>query len=264
MITENLVRDFMKAAVGGVTKTQVIRTFKEVYGCSSDDIKEILNICNFRKKPSKIDYDQFYCASITKNAERIYYPFTQIYAWHNLLTEQECEDLIKIIDNTSRPSTISNPTDSEIVSDYRTSQTADLHYFDDPFYLQIDKKITTSLGLDPFLGETTQAQRYEPGQYYKEHWDFFSPLTSEYKIYCEWMGQRTWTAMVYLNNVEEGGETYFKHLKLKIKPQKGTLVAWNNVYKNGIPNLKTMHEALPPVSGNKYVITKWFRSYSLI
>ena len=184
MITENLVRDFMKAAVGGVTKTQVIRTFKEVYGCSSDDIKEILNICNFRKKPSKIAYDQFYCASITKNAERIYYPFTQIYAWHNLLTEQECEDLIKIIDNRSRPSTISNPTDSEVVSDYRTSQTADLHYFDDPFYLQIDKKITTSLGLDPFLGETTQAQRYEPGQYYKEHWDFFSPLTPEYKIYC--------------------------------------------------------------------------------
>ena len=264
MITENLVRDFMKAAVGGVTKTQVIRVFKDVYGCSDDDIKEILNICNFKKKPAKIDYNQFYCASITKNAERIYYPFTQIYARHNFLTENECEDLIKIIDKKSRPSTISNSTDSEIVSDYRTSQTADLHYFDDPFYLQIDKKITTVIGLNPFLGETTQAQRYEPGQYYKEHWDFFLPLTPEYKIYCEWMGQRTWTTMVYLNDVEEGGETYFKHLNLKIKPKRGTLMIWNNLYKNGLPNLKTMHEACPPISGNKYVITKWWRSYSLI
>lgn len=264
MIAENLVRDFMRAAVGGVTRTQVIRAFKEFYGCSDEDIKEILNTCNFKKKPNKIDYNQFYCAPITRTAKRIYYPFTQIYAQNNLLTANECEDLIKIIDNKSRPSTISNPTDSEVVSDYRTSQTADLHYFDDSFYLQIDKKITACLGLDPFLGETAQAQRYEPGQYYKEHWDFFSPFTPEYKIYCEWMGQRTWTTMIYLNDVEEGGETYFKHLNLKIKPQKGTMIAWNNVYKNGIPNLKTLHEALPPVSGNKYVITKWFRSYSLI
>jgi prolyl 4-hydroxylase len=70
--------------------------------------------------------------------------------------------------------------------------------------------------------------------------------------------------MVYLNDVEAGGETYFKHLNLKIKPQQGTLIAWNNLYKNGLPNLKTMHEAFPPVSGSKYVITKWWRSWSLI
>lgn len=264
MITENLVREFMKAAVGGVSRTQVIRTFKEIHNCSNQDIDEILNICNFKRKPGKIDYKKFYYAPITQNAKQIFYPFTQLYSWDNLLTEKECSNLIKIIDNKSRPSTVSNPTDSAIVSDYRTSQTADLHYFDDPFYLEIDKKITTALGLGPFLGETAQAQRYEPGQYYKEHWDFFSPLTPEYKIYCEWMGQRTWTTMIYLNDVEKGGETYFKHLKLKIKPKQGTMVAWNNVYKNGIPNLKTLHEALPPISGNKYVITKWFRSYPLI
>ena len=34
------------------------------------------------------------------------------------------------------------------------------------------------------------------------------------------MGQRTWTTMMYLNDVSEGGETYFKHLKLKVKPEK--------------------------------------------
>jgi prolyl 4-hydroxylase len=120
------------------------------------------------------------------------------------------------------------------------------------------------MGLEPFLGETMQAQRYEPGQYYKEHWDFFMPGTPENRLYCEWMGQRTWSTMIYLNDVETGGETYFKHLKLKIKPQKGLLLAWNNLYKNGLPNLKTMHEALPPVSGLKYAVTKWWRSYSLI
>ena len=34
--------------------------------------------------------------------------------------------------------------------------------------------------------------------------------------------------------------------------------------KNGIPNFKTLHEALPPIKGNKYVITKWWRSWALI
>jgi len=264
MITDNLVKDFMKASVGGVSKSQVIRTFEEIYKCDKEDIQQILKCCAFKQKPKKINYKSFYNAAITKKAEQIYYPFTQLYVYKNLLNNVECEQLINIIDKISRPSTVSNPTDEEITSDYRTSKTADLHYFDDPFYLKIDKRISTTLGLHPFLGETMQAQKYNPGQYYKEHWDFFAPLTPEYKVYCEWMGQRTWTSMVYLNDVKEGGETYFKHLKLKIKPEQGTLIAWNNLYKNGVPNLKTLHEALPPISGNKYVITKWFRSYSLI
>ena len=34
------------------------------------------------------------------------------------------------------------------------------------------------------------------------------------------MGQRTWTTMIYLNDVEEGGETYFKYLNLKKLNQK--------------------------------------------
>ena len=70
--------------------------------------------------------------------------------------------------------------------------------------------------------------------------------------------------MIYLNDVEEGGETYFKRLNLKLKPRQGTLIAWNNLRRNGKPNYKTMHEAIPPVKGDKYVITKWWRSWSLI
>ena len=78
------------------------------------------------------------------------------------------------------------------------------------------------------------------------------------------MGQRTYTFMCYLNDVEEGGETNFIALNKKFKPKQGTAVIWNNLYRNGIPNPKTLHEACPPVSGDKYVITKWFRSWPLI
>lgn len=264
MITADHIRDFMKAAVGGVSKAQTIRTFRNQYGFDDGQIKYIMDLCAFKAKPKQIDYRYFYNLPITAKASQIYYPFTQIYTCKDFLSSSECNQLIEYIDDRVRPSTVSDPEDDCVVSDYRTSETADLHYFDSPFFLSIDRKIADFMGLNPFLGETMQAQRYELGQYYKEHWDFFMPGTQENRIYCEWMGQRTWTSMVYLNDVETGGETYFKHLNLKIKPKKGTMIAWNNLYKNGIPNLKTMHEAIPPTSNPKYVITKWWRSYSLI
>ena len=259
-----LAAELMKAAVGGVSKAQIQRTFENNYGCTEEDMERIINLCNFKSKPKYIDYQAFYNLPVTRKAKRIYYPFTQIYQQDNFLTKGECKNLIEIIDASLRPSTVSDPKDNCVVSDYRTSKTSDLHYFDNPFFLEIDKKISDFMGMEPFLGETMQAQRYEIGQYYKEHWDFFMPKTKEYKVYCDWMGQRTWTSMIYLNDVEEGGETYFKHLNLRVKPKRGTLITWNNLYRNGLPNLKTMHEACPPTSGMKYVITKWWRSYSLI
>ena len=264
MLTPEHVAEFMRAAVGGVSKAQLIRTFRENYGFDHDEMRQILNLCSFKSGPKDIDYGYFYNLIVTKKAEKILYPFTQIYTKEDFLSESECSEIIEHIVKKVRPSTVSDPHDMCTVSDYRTSKTADLSYFEDAIYLDLDQKISEFMGLDQFLGETMQAQMYEPGQYYKEHWDFFMPTTQEYKIYCEWMGQRTWTTMIYLNDVEEGGETYFKHLKLKLKPKRGTLVTWNNLYKNGLPNLKTMHEAKPPISGNKYIITKWWRSYSLI
>jgi prolyl 4-hydroxylase len=264
MINHQHVAEFMKSAVGGVSKAQLIRTFRERYELDHDEIAQIMRLCAFRIRPECINYKKFYKTEITKTGNQIYYPFTQMYTLDNVLTDAECNEMMQLIDSRLRPSTVSDEADSCLVTDYRTSQTSDLHYFDDPLYLEIDRRIVDTLGLYSFLGEIMQAQKYEPGQYYKEHWDFFMPTSKEYKIYCEWMGQRTWTAMIYLNDVEEGGETYFKHLKLRIKPKKGMLIAWNNLYRNGLPNLKTMHEACPPISGNKYIITKWFRSWSLI
>ena len=264
MTDTNPLREFMTAAVGGVSKTQLFRTFKEDYGWSDLDIDEALKEAQFNNKPKKIDYKNFYNCPVTQKAEKIPYPFTQIYKYENFLSEAECDRLIAYMNTRLRPSTVSDNADKGHVSSYRTSTTADLHYFDNDFFLYLDQKISNLMELDPFLGETMQAQKYNPGQYFKEHWDFFDPLTKEFNIYCDWMGQRTWTTMVYLNDVEEGGETYFKHLKLNVKPKRGLLLAWNNLYKNGIPNFKTMHEAMPPTKGDKYVITKWWRSWSLI
>ena len=264
MTVEDLVKYFMEASISGASKTQVRRKFKELYNLNDAQIDKLQKLSKFNEKPRKINYKHFYKNSITTKAQRIYFPFTQIYKKENFLTELECDQLILMISRDLRPSTVADDGDNCLVNDYRTSKTSDLNYFKDPFYLNIDKKISNLMNLEPFFGETMQAQKYEVGEYYKEHYDFFSPFNHEFKTYCEWMGQRTWTTMIYLNDVEEGGETYFKYLNLKIKPKKGLLIAWNNLYINGFPNYKTMHEALPPLKNSKYIITKWWRSWSLI
>ena len=264
MKIEDLIRYFTEASISGASKTQVVREFKKNYNLNNDQIKKLQILASFKNKPKKINYIDFYKNNITKKAQRIYYPFTQLYKQENFLSNDECNKLISMISRTLRPSTVADKDDTCLVNDYRTSKTSDLNYFTDPFYLSIDQKISKLMNLKPFLGETMQAQKYEVGEYYKEHYDFFSPFNHEYKTYCEWMGQRTWTTMIYFNDVEEGGETYFKYLNLKIKPKKGLLIGWNNLYINGFPNYKTMHEALPPLKGDKYIITKWWRSWSLI
>lgn len=259
-----LIDYFVKGALAGASKTQMCRTFQRDQGWSDEELDAVLKAVNFKKKPKRIDYAYFNDLPFKQKAKRIPFPFTQLYYQENFLSQEECDKLIDFIEDGLTPSTVADKSDSGLVSDYRTSKTANLHYLDDEFYLEIDKKITSYMGIDPFLGESLQAQKYEPTQYYKEHWDFFNPMAKEFKVYCEWMGQRTWTAMAYLNDVKSGGETYFKFLNKSFQPKRGMLLLWNNLYKNGIPNFKTMHEALPPVSNDKYVITKWFRSWSLI
>ena len=262
---QNAIKHLTKGALSGASKTRLLREFKDFYKCSDEEIEWLLQLCNFKKEPKWIDYNYFYNNPIIEKAIQIKYPFTQVYIYKNFLTEKECSTLTEYIDESVRESSLANEDDSYETSDYRTSQTADLDCFPSELIFDISEKIEDLLELDTFLGEGMQAQKYYPGQYYKEHWDFFPPNEKkQYKVYCEWMGQRTWTTMIYLNDVEKGGETYFKRLNLKIKPERGLLLAWNNLYKNGKPNYKTMHEALPPIVGDKYVITKWWRSWALI
>ena len=122
------------------------------------------------------------------------------------------------------------------------------------FFKFIDRKIVNLMQLHPFIGEGITGQKYEIGEFYRTHPDYF--IDSDLETYCTWMGQRTWTTMLYLNDVEKGGETQFPNINIKMKPKEGTLIAWNNLNIDGTNNENTLHEALPPESGKKYVITK--------
>jgi prolyl 4-hydroxylase len=180
----------------------------------------------------------------------------QIFLIMDLLTSAECDYLVNISSDMWRPSGITRPTPDK---DFRTSKTADIGMVKDPIVQVVDQRICDVLGIPLEYSEATQIQLYEVGQQFKHHTDFFKDVGSEYQQYVGARGNRTWTFMVYLNDVEEGGGTDFKSVNCTIKPRKGMGLAWNNRHADGETNTNTEHAGLPIIKGTKVVITKWFR-----
>jgi len=173
----------------------------------------------------------------------------------NFLSAEECQKIIDRIKPKLRPSSVA---DFKVDTHVRTSQTCDLGIMDDPFIKDIDARICQLIGIDPAYSEVLQGQYYEVGQEFKAHTDYFE--IDEFKRHCSQHGQRTFTVMVYLNDVEQGGETCFKRVGKTFKPVTGQAVIWNSLNPDGTPNSQSLHRATPVEKGFKAVITKWFRT----
>ena len=180
----------------------------------------------------------------------------EIYAVADFMTPDECARMIELIDAVARPSEL---FDDVHVEEYRTSWSGDVDSTDS-FVRMIERRLSDLLGLDLAWSEAVQGQRYEPGQEYREHCDWFDTEAVYWKTEVKRGGQRSWTAMVYLNQVEAGGATEFRNLGISIDPQPGVLLLWNNTTPEGAVNPDMLHAALPVERGIKYVITKWFRT----
>ena len=176
----------------------------------------------------------------------------------NFLDPDLCAELIERIDSRRRPSEIA---DDVGIANFRTSETCDLDWRD-PVVAEVDRRIAALLGLDLAASEPLQGQRYAPGQEFRAHTDTFEPGGYDYYVHTADTGQRTWTAMVYLNQPEDGGATRFKTIGKTVQPELGKLVTWNNLLADGSPNPATLHQGMKVRRGVKYIITKWFRERS--
>ncbi len=182
-------------------------------------------------------------------------PKLTLFLKRDFLSPSLCAALIDRIDAQRRPSTLS---DANGDTSYRTSETCDFA-FDEELAVIVDKAICDFMGINPAHGEPLQGQRYAVGQEFKQHTDYFEPLGLDYDKYCGIAGQRTWTAMVYLNEPDAGGATRFKAIDKIIKPETGKLLMWDNRRPDGTTNPSTLHHGMKVRAGTKYVLTKWFR-----
>ncbi|GMM94005.1 hypothetical protein MTsN3n11_23070 [Qipengyuania sp. MTN3-11] len=187
--------------------------------------------------------------------QRVPSPKLELFQLRGFASDDLCARLIALIDSNRRPSTLADHNGD---SYFRTSETCDLDP-DHPATREIEHLLRELSGIDPAYGEPLQGQRYDVGQEFKSHCDWFNPSGADFEKYCSVSGQRTWTFMVYLNEPDSGGATRFKAIGKTFQPETGKLVCWNNMRPDGSPNPNTIHHGMKVRSGVKYVITKWYR-----
>jgi len=194
---------------------------------------------------------------VTPGVQRVPTRDLELFIVRGFLDPTTCSALIDRIDAKRRPSTIA---DDLGIANFRTSETCDLEWRD-PVVGEVDRRIAELLGLPLTASEPLQGQRYAPGQEFKPHTDTFEPSGYDYLVHTAKSGQRTWTAMIYLNEPEDGGATRFKTIGKTVQPETGKLLAWNNLLPDGRPNSATLHQGMKVRRGTKYVLTKWFRQH---
>jgi prolyl 4-hydroxylase len=192
-------------------------------------------------------------------------PKIELFQLNDFVPQALCRELIALIEADRRPSTLADHNGDQY---FRTSETCDLNP-DEPAVRTLETMIGELSGIGPAYGEPMQGQRYDVGQEFKPHVDWFNPGGQDWDKYCSIAGQRTWTFMVYLNTVDAGGATRFKTIGKSFHPQAGKLICWNNrksddsgsakIGSAKIGNVNTMHHGMKVRKGMKYVITKWYR-----
>jgi hypothetical protein len=126
----------------------------------------------------------------------------------------------------------------------------------------INLRVARAVGFPPEHAEGLGVLHYRPGETYRPHYDFI-PETPENAAQLATRGQRVHTLLVYLNDGFEGGETHFPRLDLKLSPPAGTAVTFPSVTREGQLEPRSLHAGLPPSSGEKWLISKWFRTKPL-
>ncbi|NRD79841.1 2OG-Fe(II) oxygenase [Bacillus sp. BRMEA1] len=168
----------------------------------------------------------------------------------NVLSDKECDALIRLSMDRLRRSKIGS---TRIENELRTSSSMFFQEGENEEIARIEKRISQIMNIPVDHGEGIQVLHYKKGQEYRAHFDYFS---SENKAVNN---SRISTLIMYLNEVEEGGETLFPKLNLSVSPQKGMAVYFEYFYQDQTLNELTLHSGAPVIKGEKWAATQWMR-----
>ncbi len=168
----------------------------------------------------------------------------------NVLSDEECDALISLSKDRIQRSKIGSMREED---DLRTSSSMFFEEGESDVVTRIEKRISHIMNIPIEHGDGLQILNYKPGQEYKAHFDFFSSTSKAAS------NPRISTLVMYLNDVEQGGETFFPELKLSISPQKGMAVYFEYFYDDQALNDLTLHGGAPVIVGDKWAATQWMR-----
>jgi prolyl 4-hydroxylase len=177
------------------------------------------------------------------------------------LTSDEAERVIRLAIPKMKNSKVYGVA-PDAISNYRTSCSAHLLVDDNSLVAAIYDRVAAYFGCPVTHVEALQVLRYEPSQFFVEHYDFISENLEHFRE----GGQRLRSLLVYLNDLptdEPGGSTLFPRLHLSVRCAPGSGLCWDNVDAAGNLEVKSLHAGTATVSSTKFALICFQRSRTI-
>jgi prolyl 4-hydroxylase len=180
-----------------------------------------------------------------------------IYEIDNILSNEECDRLIKYTKyKTLSESTVFNNTSgNNELRNNRISKTTWFKLHENDIVSKCSNIAKTLTNKNDYNLENLQLVYYSVGGYFQPHHD--ATKDTDVKTLVT---SREYTLLIYLNDVEEGGETVFPYLNLEIKPKKGKGILFRTLDDDNKIIYESLHGGKPVIKGEKWVCNNWIHN----
>ena len=178
--------------------------------------------------------------------------------WRGFLSTDECQTLTLLAaPRLTRSSVVDTTKAGSIVAPDRTSDGMSFAAGEHPLLREINSRAAEITDRDPVTFETLQILRYQLGQEYRPHFDYFPLEYPSTPNELQRGGQRTGTMLIYLKTPEQGGATTFPDAGIAVEAIAGDALYF--AYDQPSSSTLTRHGGSPVLKGEKYVATLWMR-----
>lgn len=129
------------------------------------------------------------------------------------------------------------------------------HLTEDLVVQRINRCIAAATGTKPEWGEPLNLLRYQPGQQFRPHHDGCGSGEGATRIM---------TALIWLNEQFDGGETEFPRLNIRVRGGVGDMLVFKNVHDDGSQDDRLIHAGLPVTQGVKWMASRWIRGQEFL
>ena len=180
--------------------------------------------------------------------------------YDNYITKQECDKAIKLFENETK---FNRTLNRSVFEKAKVTEKKDLQMFAGPHNIDVwwedlkGIKVNYEMALQHYLDHTGAGDHYGNLAYTTFKIQKTRPTEGYHTWHIEHMAgihnaSRTLVFTIYLNDVEDGGETYFDHFNIKIKPTIGKTLIWPAEWTHA-------HRGEVLNKGKKFIITGWMQ-----
>lgn len=194
----------------------------------------------------------------------------RVFIYHNFLTDAESRHIVHTAAPQMKRSTVVGEGGKSVEDQIRTSYGTFIRRLQDDVMAAVEQRLADWTQLPAVHQEDLQVLRYDIGQKYGAHYD---SLIDE--------SPRIATVLLYLNDVEEGGETAFPHDSewrtpeigqrmgpfsacaqghVAFKPRRNDALLFYSLSPDGSQDPASLHTGCPVVKGIKWTATKWIHT----